>query len=53
MKPQLLSLLVLLGPASAAVHTVTVGVGGLVYNPSSLEAAVGDTVVFQFSSQVS
>jgi plastocyanin len=34
--------------ASAASHTVTVGNGALEFNPSSLTAAMGDTVSFVF-----
>jgi len=35
--------------ASAETHNVTVGSGGLVFNPSSINATVGDTVSFVFS----
>ena len=52
MKLQLVPFLSVLGSASAVVHTVTVGSGGLVYSPASITAAVGDTVEFSFSSQV-
>jgi plastocyanin len=39
--------------AQAANHVVTVGVGGVVYTPDSVTAAVGDTVEFQFETGVS
>lgn len=39
--------------AQAATHTVQVASGGsLTYGPSSLMAAVGDTVEFQFEANV-
>lgn len=34
--------------ALAVDHQVMVGGGGLVYNPSTVDAAVGDTVTFMF-----
>jgi len=38
--------------ATVATHSVTVGgSAGLVYTPDTIEAAVGDMVVFQFESQ--
>jgi len=38
--------------AAAATHSVTVGgAAGLVYTPNTIEAAVGDMVVFTFESQ--
>ncbi|KAK3946176.1 hypothetical protein QBC46DRAFT_1699 [Diplogelasinospora grovesii] len=38
--------------ATGATHTVTVGgPQGLSYNPSSISAAIGDTVIFTFLSQ--
>lgn len=38
--------------AALATHTVTVGgAAGLVYTPSSINAAVGDMVLFEFESQ--
>lgn len=33
--------------ASAAVHTVQVGQSGLVFEPQTISAAQGDTVVFE------
>ena len=35
---------------SAADITVTVGSGGLAYNPTSVTAAAGDNIIFQFGS---
>ncbi|TAQ91478.1 hypothetical protein B7494_g245 [Chlorociboria aeruginascens] len=38
--------------AVAATHTVTVGgAAGLVYTPNTIEAAIGDMVIFSFESQ--
>ncbi|KAK4704377.1 hypothetical protein P7C70_g1835, partial [Phenoliferia sp. Uapishka_3] len=37
--------------ANAATHTVMVGGGGLIYAPSELTAAVGDTVNFVFGAR--
>ena len=40
--------------AQATNHVVVVGQNGQInYNPSSVTAAVGDTVEFQFASNVS
>lgn len=44
-----LSLLALAVGAYAASHSVDVGSGGNVFNPSSLTAAMGDTVTFNFN----
>jgi len=39
-------------PGSAATHTVTVGgSAGLVYTPDTIEAAIGDMVIFTFLEQ--
>ena len=42
------TLLSAIATVNAAVHTVTVGNGGLVFSPNNLTAAAGDTVVFSF-----
>jgi len=39
------------GFASAADHLVLVGDGGLVFNPTSVTAAVGDNVIFEFRAK--
>jgi plastocyanin len=35
-------------PSGPVNHKVTVGLGGLVFNPSNISAAIGDTVTFEF-----
>jgi plastocyanin len=42
------ALATLVGLASAETHTVTVGNGSLAFNPSSINASMGDTVSFVF-----
>jgi hypothetical protein len=51
-QPTMLSKLVFLASlANAAVHTIDVGEGGLTFNPQTVEAASGDTLIFHLYPQ--
>jgi len=46
----LVSLLALAGLSSAAVQTIQVGAGGLQFTPSTVTAAAGDIISFQYAA---